>query len=140
MWKVYGLAETQGKSIFQPESKLFFASGAIALGLIWWAKTFLGIIEIPWEPIQVKKNTFFLSFTSLLILSVGYLLLIMISIDNIVQTKYNAIMDSLVYDEGKYIGDPRQNLQTQWVRLSITTSRLAEVAGTSKKTRPHNSN
>ena len=46
---------------FNPESKLFFASGAIALGLIWWAMNLLfwESSEIPWEPIQMKKNTFF---------------------------------------------------------------------------------
>ena len=84
-----------------------------------------------------------LSFTSLLITYlVGYLLFTMISIDNIVQTKYNAIMDSLVYDEeGKkiYPGDPHE-INAQWVRLSITTSRLAGGGGhPSEKTRPHNS-
>ena len=125
---------------FNPESKLFFASGAIALGLIWWAMNLLlGIIGNPLGTDSSEEEYFLLlSFTSLLITYlVGYLLFTMISIDNIVQTKYNAIMDSLVYDEeGKkiYPGDPRQNFtNAQWVRLSITQHLdLLEVAGTSE--------
>ncbi len=107
---------------FNPESKLFFASGAIALGLIWWAMNLLlGVIGNPLGTDSSEEEYFLLlSFTSLLITYLlGYLLFTMISIDSIVQKKYDAIMDSLVYDdEGKkiYPGDPRQNFtHSQWV-------------------------
>lgn len=126
---------------FNPESKLFFASGAIALGLIWWAMNLLlGVIGNPLGTDSSEEEYFLLlSFTSLLITYLlGYLLFTMISIDSIVQKKYDAIMDSLVYDdEGKkiYPGDPRQNFtHSQWVRLSIAQHLdLLEVAGTSEK-------
>ena len=126
---------------FNPESKLFFASGAISLGLIWWGMNILlGVIGNPLGTDSSEEEYFLLlSFTSLLITYLlGYLVFTMISIDSIVQKKYNQIMDSLVYDdEGKkiYPGDPRQNFtNAQWVRLSITQHLdLLEVAGTSEK-------
>ena len=126
---------------FNPESKLFFASGAISLGLIWWGMNILlGVIGNPLGSDSSDEEYFLLlSFTSLLITYLlGYLVFTMISIDSIVQKKYNHIMDSLVYDdEGKkiYPGDPRQNFtNAQWVRLSITQHLdLLEVAGTSEK-------
>ena len=126
---------------FNPESKLFFASGAISLGLIWWGMNILlGVIGNPLGTDSSEEEYFLLlSFTSLLITYLlGYLVFTMISIDSIVQKKYNHIMDSLVYDdEGKkiYPGDPRQNFtNAQWVRLSITQHLdLLEVAGTSEK-------
>lgn len=127
--------------LFNPESKLFFASGAVTLGLIWWAMNFvLGVVGNPLGTDSSEEEYFLLlSFTSLLITYLlGYLLFTMISIDNIVQKKYNDIMDSLVYDdEGKkiYPGDPRKNFtNAQWVRLSITQHLdLLEVASTSEK-------
>ena len=87
---------------FNPESKLFFASGAISLGLIWWGMNILlGVIGNPLGSDSSEEEYFLLlSFTSLLITYLlGYLVFTMISIDSIVQKKYNQIMDSLVYDD-----------------------------------------
>ena len=111
------------------------------MGLIWWAMNILlGVVGNPLGTDSSEEEYFLLlSFTSLLITYLlGYLLFTMISIDGIVQKKYDSVMNSLVYDdEGKkiYPGDPRQNFtNAQWVRLSITQHLdLLEVAGTSEK-------
>jgi tetratricopeptide (TPR) repeat protein len=135
------LQNLRDNPFFNPESKLFFVSGAVALGLIWWAMNLtLAVIGNPLGTDSSQEEYFLLlSFSSLLITYLlGYLLFTMISLDSIVQKKYNDIMNSLVYDdEGKkiYPGDPRQNFTSaQWVRLSITQHLdLLEVAGTSDK-------
>lgn len=126
---------------FNPESKLFFASGAISLLIIWQGLNFtLNVLGNPLGTDSSQEEYFLLlSFASLLITYLlGYILFTMISIDNLVEKKYNSIMDSLVYDEdGKkiYPGDPRQNFtNAQWVRLSIMQHLdLLEVAGISEK-------
>ena len=52
---------------FNPESKLFFASGAISLGLIWWGMNILlGVIGNPLGSDSSEEEYFLLlSFTSL---------------------------------------------------------------------------
>ena len=109
--------------------------------IIWQGLNFtLNILGNPLGTDSGQEEYFLLlSFASLLITYLlGYILFTMISIDNIVEKKYNSIMDSLVYDEdGKkiYPGDPRQNFtNAQWVRLSIMQHLdLLEVAGISEK-------
>ena len=92
---------------FNPESKLFFASGAISLLIIWQGLNFtLNVLGNPLGTDSGQEEYFLLlSFASLLITYLlGYILFTMISIDNLVEKKYNSIMDSLVYDEdGKKI-------------------------------------
>jgi tetratricopeptide (TPR) repeat protein len=126
---------------FKPESKMFLASGAICLGLTWWTiNIILNIIGNPLGTESTEEEYFLLlSFSSLLVTYLlGYIIFTKISIDGIVQEKYDDIMNSLVYDdEGKkiYPGDPRQNFtNAQWLRLSIIQHLdLLEVADTSEK-------
>lgn len=124
-----------------PENKLFLATGSIALGVVWGGLRL--IMDILGNPLgsDSSQEEFFLllSFSSLLITYlIGYLLFMKISIDRVVQKRYDEIMNNLVYDdEGKkiYPGDPRQNFtNAQWIRLSIIQHLdLLEVASTSEK-------
>ena len=139
LWRFYGLAKIERNPFFNPESKLFFASGAISLGLIWWGMNILlGVIGNPLGSDSSEEEYFLLlSFTSLLITHLlGYLVFTMISIDSIVQSTIRSwTVLSMTTREENLSRDPRQNFtNAQWVRLSITQHLdLLEVAGTRKK-------
>lgn len=128
---------------FDPGHKSFLFTGAISLGIVWLGMNFiLGIIGNPLGTDSSQEEYFLLlSFSSLIVTYLlGYILFTLISIDSLVQSKYEHIMDSLVYDdEGKkvYHGDPRQNFtNAEWVRLSIEQHLdLLEVSDASKKTK-----
>ena len=128
-------------SFFNPEKKIFLVTGAVFLGIVWWGmNSLLETIGNPLGTNSTQEEYFLLlSLSSLLVTYLlGYLLFILISIDSIVQSKYDHIMNSLVYDDqGKkiYHGDPRQNFTSaEWVRLSIEQHLdLLEVSDTSEK-------
>lgn len=129
--------------LFDPGNKLFLLTGAALLGVVWWGMDFiLGFIGSPLGTDSKREEYFLLlSFSSLIVTYLtGYILWTLISIDGLVQSKYEHIMNSLVYDdEGKkiYHGDPRQNFtNAEWVRLSIKQHlELMEVSNTSEKTK-----
>ena len=129
--------------LFNPRNKLSLLTGAALLGIVWWGMDF--ILSLIGNPLGTdsKQEEYFLllSFSSLIVTYlVGYILFTLISIDSIVQSKYEHVMNSLVYnDEGKkiYHGDPRQNFtNAEWVRLSIEQHlELMEVSNTSENTK-----
>lgn len=127
--------------LFNPEKKIFLVTGAVFLGIVWWGMNFLlAIIGNPLGTNSTQEEYFLLlSISSLLVTYlIGYILFTLISIDSIIQSKYDHIMNSLIYDDqGKkvYHGDPRQNFTSaEWVRLSIEQHLdLMEVSNTSEK-------
>jgi tetratricopeptide (TPR) repeat protein len=130
-------------SLFNPRSKSFLLTGSVLLAIVWWGMDFL--LSVIGNPLGTnsKQEEYFLllSFSSLVVTYLlGYILFTLISIDSLVQSKYEHIMNSLVYDEeGKkiYHGDPRQNFtNAEWVRLSIEQHLdLMEVSSSSEKTK-----
>lgn len=128
---------------FDPQNKLFIATGAMTLIGVWsLINLILDVIGNPLGTDSTEQEYFLLlSISSLLVTHLlGFILFTRISIDKIVQKKYDDIMNSLVYDdEGKkvYPGDPRENFShAEWIRLSILQHLdLLEVGSTSEKSK-----